>query len=290
MTIAQSFQEILRRIQPTQAEIAAAEQHVATIKSRLTSAFTLKKYFKAGSYGRDTFIGGKSDVDVFAVVSRDDVRWGSGYVASTTVLDNFRKELEGRFWNTPVYRDIHSIEVEFNDCRVDVVPAFFAGMTPNNWPLYYMPDGSGSWMKTTPELHDLYIRQEDRTAGGKIRSISRLLKFWRECRSPRVPVSSFHIEVVLASEGICKGVKSYAQCVTEILQQLAQRECRALHDPLGLSGNITAVKTESKREAALTSVKYSRDHAKAALQAEAWGDIPESRRQWDIVFNGSFPW
>jgi len=286
MTINESFKLLLSRIEPTQAQINAAEQHLATIKTRLKSVFTLKDYLKTGSYSRDTFNKDSSDVDVFAVVSRDDMRWGSGYVTSDTALDRFKQELEGRFWNTKVYRDVHAIVVKFSDCQVDVVPAFFKGVTEQNWPLYSIPNGSSGWMEASPALHNAYIAQEDRPAAGKIRGTARLLKYWRNDR----PISSFHIELLLASTGICKGVKSYANCVTETLQLLARQECRGVKDPMGVSGYVSAVKSESQRENVLQSVRYSRDKALAALAADARGDINEARRLWDIVFRGDFPW
>jgi hypothetical protein len=211
-------------------------------------------------------------------------------VSSFTVLDNFKRELEGRFPNTKVCRDVNAVVVEFKDSKVDVVPAFFAGVTDKNWPLYSIPDGAGGWLNTSPELHNSYLRQEDDKSGGKISGAGRLIKFWRECRSPRVPISSFQIEMVLATEGICRGVKSYANCVTEVLQSLANRDCRGLQDPMAVSGSVPCVKTESQREAALASVKYARDHAKAALYADSRSDLTETRRRWDIVFNGKFPW
>ncbi len=288
-TISESFMMLLDRIAPLQSEVDAANGHAATIRTRLETSYNLKKFQVVGSYSRGTFIRGISDVDVFAVVARDDVRWGDSYKNSGTVLDNLKRDLEGRFWNTKIYRDVNAVVVEFGDCHVDVVPAFYAGATPKGWPLYSIPDGIGGWMQTSPECHNAYIKQEDDAAGGKIKGTARLLKFWRDCRAPRVPVSSFQIEMVLASTGICRGVKSYADCVTEVLQNLAQRECRALQDPLGISGNIACVKSESQREAALASVRYSRDHAKSALSAMVY-DLAEARRQWDIVFNGKFPW
>jgi hypothetical protein len=115
------------------------------------------------------------------------------------------------------------------------------------------------------------------------------MKYWRECRTPRVPLSSFHIEMLLASEGICAGVKSYAACVTETLQLIAERECRALQDPLGIAGHIRAVQTEAQRESSLASVRYSRDHAKDGCLSDYAGNTNEAWRQWDIVFNYTFP-
>lgn len=292
-TVAGSFQELLRRIQPLQSEIDAAQSHLSTIKTRLekNETFELKSYITAGSFSRGSSIRGKSDVDTFAVFSRDSIRWGDGFMSSGTVLDNLRAELEGRFWNTTVYRDGPAVVVEFTDCKVDVVPSAFAEfVTEHQWPTYWIPDGAGGWMKTSPGLHNAYIKREDDAAGGKLKNTARLLKYWRECRSPRIPVSSFHIEMILASSGICKGVKSYASCVTELLQNLAARECRAVQDPFGVSGYIPAVRTDNQRESASTSVKYSRDHAKDALSAEYNRDTLEALRQWDIVFNSLFPY
>lgn len=291
--IADSFQTLLERIQPRPAEIAAAASHLTTIKARVETAFTLKKWVVTGSHVRGTSIAGASDVDVLAVVARTDIRHGGEYVSSYTTLDNFRKELEGRFWNSNVRRDIHAVVVEFSDCTVEVVPAFFDRMVENNgrqWPLYSIPDGNGGWMPTAPELYNAYIAGQNTASGGKLRYTAQLLKFWRECRSPRIALSSFHIEMALAYEDTCKGVKGYADCVTETLQSLATRECRAFQDPFKISGLIPGVKTPSQRETALASIKYSRDHAKSAILNAGLANLQEARRHWDIVFNERFPW
>jgi|CXWL01.1.fsa_nt_gi hypothetical protein len=289
MTTSALFLSLLSRIAPLQSEIDAAECHIATIRTRLADGFNLKSFVRAGSYSRGTFIRGGSDVDLFAVVARDDLRWGGRYVTSDTALDNFGRELKARFPSTAISRDVHAIVLEFNDCHVDVVPAFFSGMTASNHPLYAIPDGGGGWMNTSPARHNAFIRQKDEASRGKLRRVAQLIKFWRECRSPRVALSSFHIEMVLASEDLCLGVKSYGDCVTEVLQGLAQRECRGLQDPLRISGLLPAVKTEARRDPAVASVRYSRDHAKVALRAVAFDDHEKACRQWDIVFNGYFP-
>ena len=286
---AERFKTLLARIAPLQSEIDAAERHVATIRTRLAEAFALKGFVRAGSYSRNTFIRGGSDVDLFAVVARDDLRWGGSYVGSDTALGNFSRELRARFPTTAIHRDAQAIVLEFSDCQVDVVPAFFAGMTAGNHPMYAIPDGRSDWMKTSPAQHNAFIRREDEASRGKLRRVAQLIKFWRECRSPRIPLSSFHIEMVLASEGVCRGVKSYGECVVEVLQGLAQRECRGLQDPLRISGLLPAVKSEARRDSALASVRYSREHAKSAVRATYLDDHDEACRQWDIVFNGYFP-
>lgn len=289
-SVSESFQTLLKRIQPLPLEISAAEGHLATIKTRIIATHASKKFFTAGSYKRGTFIRGKSDVDAYAVLSLDEIRWGSGWKSSFTVLDNLRSDLEGRFRYTSIYRDVHAIVLGFSDGFVDVVPAAWAEFS-NEYkrPIYWIPDGSGNWMRTSPELHNDYLSKRNDESGGKLRATAQLMKFWRECRSPRIPLSSFHIEMVLATENVCTGVKGYADWITEMLQVLAARECAAIRDPFGICGNIPALKTDAQRETALASIKSCRYHAKEALAAAKRNDTAEALRQWDIVFNGKFP-
>src|SRR5258705_202752 len=76
----------------------------------------------------------------------------------------------------------------------------------NKWPVYSIPDGAGSWMQTSPTLYDSYIQAANRESGGKLLQVAQLMKFWRECRDPRIPLSSFHIEMVLANEACAKAL------------------------------------------------------------------------------------
>ncbi len=169
-TVSDTLQSLLKRIQPTGGEIQAANRHFATIKTRLETVFTVKKFFAAGSFSRDTFIRGRSDVDVFAQITLDEIRRGDGRKSSYTVLDNFRKEIAARLPATKVGRDVHAIVVGFSDMDMDVVPAAWAGFsTQHKRPLYLIPDGNGEWMESSPEIHNGYIKSKNQESGGKLR-------------------------------------------------------------------------------------------------------------------------
>lgn len=290
MRIAQRFQKLLLRIEPLQTEVEAAYKHADSVKARLAKSFTLKKFAVIGSHARGTAIRTYSDVDFFAVISRDNVRWGDVYMRSSTILDRVREDLSGRFWQTDTARDGQAIMLNFGSgsSAVDVVPAFFWQMG-TKWPIYQMPDGTGEWMPTNPEVHRSYLRRADLHSGGKLRRTVRLLKFWRECRYPRIPLSSIHLELVLASEQVCTGAQTYAQCLASAWQAMADRACRSLRDPLQIAGLIPAAKTSAQQEQVLRSVLFTRDHAAAALNAEGDGDYQEALRQWNIIYNGNFP-
>jgi hypothetical protein len=287
-SINDAFALLVAQILPTDAETERLDRHRRTIQSRLSVSLGISDFVKVGSVVRGTSIRGDSDLDLLAKIPRDGVRWGRRTMTSGTVLGNVRAELLDRYPNTDISRDVHAIVVSFGGANVDVVPAFFQSFDPRGYPVFRIPNGKDGWLDTSPGLHHAYIKSANRASGGKLYNLARLAKFWRRCRQQRVPISSFHIEMVLASEGICSGVKSYAACFTELLQNLARRECRGLHDPLGISGSIDCCPTEAQREQAHDAVIYSRDKAKLALEAAHWR-TEEARRYWNMVFNGCFP-
>lgn len=290
MGIPESFTTLLGRIQQSSAEREAIQKHIEVVKTRIDTDFEVDKFMVVGSFSRGSSISGYSDGDLFVVLTRDAVRWGNGYITSNTALDRFKTSLEKRFPASDVFRDVQAVVVQFSDSHVDAVPAYFsrfAKLDTKNWPIYAMPDGAGGWMETAPDLHNAWIQQEDNASGGKLKYTATLAKFWRQCRSPAIPISSFYIEMVLADEGICKGAKGYAECLTELFQALARRECRAMRDPFGVCGYIQCANTPSKVAACLDAAIYARDHAKSALAAP---DLATARYQWDLVFNGNFPY
>ncbi|TAL05107.1 MAG: nucleotidyltransferase [Verrucomicrobia bacterium] len=289
MNIANCFLKLIPRIQPTAAEIALAQQHISTIRARLNTTFKLSKVLVGGSFSRGTLIRGVSDVDLFAVIARSEATWGNRYESSETILNHFRTELSRRLPTTDIGRDVHAVVVPFSQGpSVDVVPALFDQMI-NGRPQYLIPDGNGDWMPSSPEAHNRYIFNANERSGGKLKRLAQILKFWRQCSSTRSAMSSFHIEMLLASTGICIGVKSYAAFMTNTLRALADRECRALQDPVGIAGLISLVKTDNQLENAVASVKYARNHANEACVADYAGDSEEAWRQWNIVFQGYFP-
>ena len=75
MTVAQRFQELLRRIQPLSTEIALAESHANTIKGRLMVSFNVKKFLAVGSHARGSAIRHSSDLDLFVLIPSEMARW-----------------------------------------------------------------------------------------------------------------------------------------------------------------------------------------------------------------------
>ena len=262
MSVKNSFSTLVERIQPSEAEIKSAKQHIGSIQARLNTVFEISSVRVTGSFARSTSISGFSDIDLFAVFRKDQFTRAGSVISSARVLEHIRQDLMDRYPNTPLGKDGMAITISYSDGQiVDVVPALFDSMFKNKYPVYLIPDGAGGWMKTSPSLYDAYIKQADAQSGSKLTYVAQLIKYWRNRRPHTAPISSFHIEMVLASEDICKGVKSYGACLRDLFRSLASRDCRAIRDPYGISGYIAAVKTESQIEFANNAVRYSRDHS-----------------------------
>lgn len=284
------FDGLLARIEPGNREELIYEQHKTTVTRRLNSAFSAHDVLPIGSSTRGSAIGRYSDLDLLLVLRAEEVRWGSGWKSSSAVLNGVRDQLRYRFQGTDIGRDGQAVVVEFADGQhpVDVVPGFFGGLAGKS-PTYWIPDGVGGWMKTSPMAHNRYISAADVRSGGKLKNVAKLIKYWRVCRSPEMPLSSFHLELLLAQSTICDGIKTYGHCLYGAFKLLADRSCAALQDPMQIAGLVRAANTEAKRTSVLSAVQSARNHAASALMAEQKGLTNEALRQWDIVFNGCFP-
>jgi hypothetical protein len=289
------FQKIIVVAALTDRDIELYRSHRTSIRSALANAsgFELDEVVPIGSFARRSAVHGISDSDLLAVLRKRTVSYSSGQLYSPgTVTSNVRGVLAARFWATGVGRDGQAIVVDFGDGEhpVDLVPAVWQSATGfHNHPVFIIPDGAGGWMSTSPSSHNRYIDGADQGAGGKLKYVAQIFKTWCHTRSTPVPVRGFHVELLLASTGICAGARAYAAIFRDLLTLLRQRDCAALNDPLGISGRIAATGTDAKRESAMRTIAEAAYHADLAVFAEAAGNEAEAWRQWNIVFNDRFP-
>lgn len=288
--IASAFAAIARDTTLTDADRAAFSRHRARIESSLEAAFDISKVEVIGSYARDSTLRGSSDLDLFTVVRKKEIEWGNGIVTPLTLMNRVREALKSTFPTTEIGRDGQAVVVAFSDGKsIDVVPAWWVRPMDNGWPLYRIPGGTTDWIDTSPGLHNKYINDGDARSGGQLKKVIRILKYWRNQRSPALPLSGFHLELLLTQEGICNGARTYAQCVADALDLLARRDCRALQDPCGLSGLVSAAGTAAKRSLLDAAVQSSARRAIEAVDYEEGGRFAAAVERWQLVFNGGFP-
>ncbi len=293
-SVLEGIQEYLSRIEPSSAEVDKRKSHKKTVEQALTAEFkNFNEVLIIGSHTRDTAIHIDSDVDYFGKLGIDDVTWGESRVSSATTLDRTKRALQARFQRTDIRVDGPAVVVGFGQGAgaVDVVPGVWAGTTRTTpqYPVYEIPDGQGGWWRTSPQRHAKYLRDEDERTGWKLSRTIKLLKAWKYARSPRVPVLGFHLELLIAAEGVCVGPKSYQNCLNDSFRLLRDRAGAALNDPLGISGRIEAAGTAAQRLALTEASRYAAEKSGRALEAEVAGRVGEAFDYWKLVFNGEFP-
>lgn len=263
-------------------------RHRGQVEGRLNGCFRLSAIKRIGSFSRGTAIRGSADLDLLAVIRKEEVTWGGRIVSSQTVMSNVRDRLKERFPHSDIGRDGQAVVVDFAQGKetVDVVPAYYQGPGLGNYPIYRIPDGRGGWMETSPELHNKFIADADKASVSKLKNVARLMKVWRLSRAAAGELNSLHLELLLASQGTCLGVKSYSSCLRDTFQLLSSRECRALQDPLHWAGLIPAAGTEAKRVALLGSIRTSLQFANSAVAAEQAGRQREAVELWKKVLFG----
>lgn len=284
------FRTLLDWITPGPTEHSTYAKHRETVTARLNRVFAAHQVRLIGSHTRNTAVAKHSDLDLMLVLRTAEVKWGAGWKSSTTVLNDVRTQLQERYQTTAIVRDEQAIVIDFADGQrpVEVVPAVFGGIQ-NGAAIYRIPDGAGGWMATSPDAHNRFIAEKDDRSVGKLKNVAKMLKYWRACRTPSIPLNSFHIELRLAEEAVCVGVKTYGRCLYDAFRSLDKHRCSALRDPRGISGLISAANTEPKRERVQAAVVDSLFHSRAALLAEQDGDGATAIYQWTLVFNGGFP-
>jgi hypothetical protein len=280
---------LVTRVGPQAGELSSAASHLATVRSRLLASFDVARILRIGSHARDTAIRWHSDLDMLAVLRRNEAKWGKGIVSSSTFLSRVIDDLQGRFPHTEVRGDQQAAVIHFaaGQQSLDVVPAMWGGFSSGR-PVYLIPGGNGDWLETSPEAHNRFFQIANARSGQKLKGLCKLLRWWKYSRAQPIPLLTFHTDMLLAAHDVCVGAKPYTACLYSAFSLLARRECRAFKDPVGIAGMIPAAKTEAKRQAFDNAVEYSLQHATSALELESRGRITEANDQWNIVFNGRY--
>lgn len=284
-TIDEGFRDLLSKLTPSGTESDAAKRHRASIEACLRNNYSLYRFVRIGSFGNGTSISGHSDVDFLAEVSSNDLSQDSNYC-----LTKLRNTLDARFSNTGVGVRCPAVLVPFGrDARdaTEIVLAFDTGEKNRGHVVYGIADCSGGWMKTAPDVHKAYVFTQDERLGGKVRPLVRLIKAWKFSRN--VPVSSFYLEMRVAEYSTREPSIVYSHDVKRVLCWLRDIGLASLQDPCGVSGYISACKTQAQKVDALSKLDTAATRATNALDCESAGKMSDAVDWWRLLYNDWFP-
>lgn len=283
-TIEEGFRDFLTKLTPRTSETDAAKSHRASIESRLQRDFGLRRFTRIGSFGNGTSISGYSDVDYLASLSRDTLTNNSTYS-----LGKVRDSLDDRFPYTGVRVSCPAVLVPFGTTKsesTEVVPADYVS-DRNGFKVYDIADCKGGWMRASPDAHNDYVARVNEKLGGKVKPLIRFIKAWKCFR--QVPISSFYLELRVAKYCTTETSIVYGIDVKRILCQLRDCNLADMQDPMGVSGYISAAKTDAFYNDALSKLKTAASRAEKACEAAGQDKISEAFDWWRLLYDSEFP-
>ncbi len=283
-TVEQGFEDFLSKLKPRSTESDAAKSHRASIESCLKNNFGLKRFVRIGSFGNWTSVSRHSDVDYLACLPTDQLTR-----LSTSSLVKVRTALDTRFPNTGVAVRCPAVVVPFGTRKseiTEIVPADYVGES-NGYSVYDIADCSGGWMRASPDAHNAYVRAVDDGLGGRVKPLIRFLKAWKFFRD--VPISSFYLEMRVAKYASGEKTIIYDIDVKNVLKLLWDGQLADMQDPMGVSGMISACKSEATRVDALSKLGTAFARAEMARSAALGDKVSEAFDWWRLLYNNEFP-
>lgn len=284
-TIEEGFRDFLTKLTPSTVESDAAKSHRNSIKTRLELDFDyLIRFTRIGSFGNGTSISGYSDIDYLACLPNKHLTNNSTYS-----LQKVRDSLDARFPYTGVHISSPAVVCPFGNSpseTTEVVPADQVADI-NGYSTYDIADGNGSWMKVSPDAHNEYVRSVDNKLNNKVKPLIRYIKAWKFFR--QVPISSFYLELRVAKYASTESAIVYDIDVKQFLVQLRATGLADMQDPMGVSGYISACKTQNQKDEALSKLDTAATRAEKAREETTKGNITTAFDYWRLLFNDEFP-
>lgn len=283
-TIDEGFRDFLVKLTPSATESQSAKTHRASIEACLTNNFGLKRFVRIGSFGNGTSISGYSDVDYLACLPTDQLTQ-----VSTSSLTKVRNALDVRFPHTGVTVSCPAVVVPFGTTKsetTEIVPADFI-QEKNGSKIYEIADCAGGWMKASPDAHNAYVRWADDKHGGKVKRLIRFVKAWKCYRA--VPISSFYLELRVAKFAAGENVIIYEHDVRNVLKFLLDNDLSNMQDPMGVSGYISACRSDAAYDDALSKLQTAYSRAENALEESRKGNIYGAFDWWRLLYSDQFP-
>lgn len=283
-TINEGFCDFLTKLTPSSIETQTAKNHRVSIEACLKNNFGLNRFTRIGSFGNGTSISRYSDVDYLACLPTNQLT-----ETSTPSLVKVRNALNTRFPDTGVKVSCPAVVVPFGTKESEnheIVPADYRKEN-NGYKVYDIADCSNGWMEASPDAHNAYVKSIDIKLGGKVKPLIRFIKAWKYYHN--VPISSFYLELRVAKYAEGEESIVYDIDVKQILCQLRDNNLAKMQDPMGVSGLISACKSDADKIIAISKLKTAATRAENARNATTNENISLAFDWWQKVYDNKFP-
>lgn len=288
-TLDEGFEIFLSWLLPLQTEYDKAASHKSSVKSCLTNNFDCSWLFETGSFGNGTGVRHYSDSDFFAVIPKEEIMENS-----SRMLTEIKQRIQMTFSTTSgIVVDCPAVKIPFGNYKseeMEITPCFYYSRLDTilgTFSTYAIPDCDGGWMLSSPNAHNGYVRQQDDKLGKKLKNLIRFVKAWKYYNS--VPISSFYLELRCTKWAETESCIIYDIDLNSFFQYLQEINLASIRDPMGISGLISASKTDIQKQLALSKLNTAVVRTRKAQDAKNSYNIDDAFYWWNMVFNNEFP-
>lgn len=284
-TVDEGFRKLHGSLTPTRGEAQAAKSQRASIETCLKQKFGITRFVATGSFGNGTSVRGYSDIDYFACIPAKNLQQNS-----FTTLQEVEKVLRDHLPGMDIAIRPPAVRVSFGTNAfesIEIVPADLISGEQGSVFIYEIADGAGGWRRSSPDIHNTYIREIDMKLGGKVKPLISLVKAWNYYHSALI--RSFYLEIYVAQYAAHKKSLVFSRDVETILKMLRQNQLAAFKDPKGITQSIVPCFSEAQKSHALAKLEFACTWAEKAQEAETAGRISDAFHGWNRVFARKFP-
>lgn len=227
-TVAISFDEFLKNIEPPAYQRATATTRKNHLISLLETSFDIVNSFATGSLPRFTAVKEHADLDIIVVL-----HFGKHIKdkSPSQVLADVRKALAG--WRTTLRRNGQAVTLYYKTWpNVDVVPVSYATNDDGSVSHYSVPNmHDETWIRSQPVRHSQELTSANDRFGAQFKRTIKMIKWWNRQHSS--VLQSYHIEV-LALRALTGTFTGYPWTIYRFFDQAVALVSSPLYHHVGL--------------------------------------------------------
>lgn len=194
-TLLQCIDSLIDNISVTDRQEENIKNSVSNIENHLNNSendLNIDSTFLNGSYERDTIIRPLDDIDIFAILNREDWEDEFHHLPSPQkVLTKIKDYLNSlNDYKDKVKQDRPCVTITLSDKRFDVLPSFNQNDSGFLIPNYDLK----SWISTYPLQLTEDLNNTHKNCNYKLKQIIKVVKYWNRLNDKVIP--SFHIEEI----------------------------------------------------------------------------------------------
>jgi hypothetical protein len=259
-TLLQKIKEMIDNISVTDRQedtINTATNNLSNHLKKDENDLDIDSTFVNGSYERDTMIRPLDDVDIFAVLNRDE--WTDDYrnlPKPQAVLTKIKNKLNSiSDYKDKVTQDRPCVTVTLKAINFDVLPSFeesFGGYLIPNYDLE-------SWTYSYPEQLTNNLNDSHRKNDYKLKDVIKAVKYWNRENKKLIP--SFQIEETMISYFNINKITNNEEAI------------RLWFNNAEYYLEKNKFKTNNQYEDAIKKIKSVRDKLNKAKAIQIWKDV-----------------